>query len=59
RLDATISRTFIHSEQMRSEIGVGATNLYNHANIFYVSRKTNEKIYQLPFLWSLHYNITF
>ncbi|MBR6919095.1 MAG: TonB-dependent receptor [Bacteroidales bacterium] len=59
RLDFTLSRTFIHSDVSRSEIGIGATNLYNYANIFYVSRKTNEKIYQLPFLWSLHWNIRF
>ena len=59
RLDVTLSRIFIHSEVCRSELGIGATNLYNYANIFYVSRKTNEKIYQLPFLWSLHWNIRF
>lgn len=59
RLDMNINRTFIHSEHSRSEIGIGATNLYNYTNIFYVSRKTNEKIYQLPFLWSLHWNLTF
>ena len=59
RLDVTVSRTFIHSEYSRSEVGIGATNLYNYSNIFYVSRKTNEKIYQLPFLWSLHWNFRF
>ena len=59
RLDMNLSRTFVHSEHARSEIGIGATNLYNYANIFYVSRKTNEKIYQLPFLWSLHWNLKF
>ena len=59
RLDVTLSRTFIHSEHCRSEAGIGATNLYNYANIFYVSRKTNEKIYQLPFLWNLFWNIRF
>ena len=59
RLDISIKRTFLHSETCRSEVVLGATNVYNYANIFYVSRKTNEKIYQLPFLWSLSWNIRF
>ncbi len=59
RLDINLNRTFIHSDKVRSEIGIGATNVYNYANIFYVSRKTNEKIYQLPFLWSLHWGMKF
>ncbi|MBO4402724.1 MAG: TonB-dependent receptor [Bacteroidales bacterium] len=59
RLDVNMKRTFILSEKMRSEVGFGVTNLYNYANIFYVSRKTNEKIYQLPFLWSLHWSLKF
>lgn len=59
RLDVNLKRTFIISEKIRSEVGIGATNLYNYSNIFYVSRKTNEKIYQLPFLWSLNWSLKF
>lgn len=59
RLDVNIKRKFIFSENCTMEVGVGATNLYNYSNIFYINRITSEKIYQLPFLWSLNVNISF
>jgi hypothetical protein len=59
RLDITIKRRFIISENSTLEIGAGATNVYNYRNIFYVNRVTSEKIYQLPILWSVNANITF
>ena len=59
RLDVNIKRKFVFSENCIMEIGVGATNLYNYNNIFYVNRISGEKIYQLPILWSLNVNVSF
>jgi hypothetical protein len=59
RLDVSIKRRFILSENCNLELGAGATNLYNYSNIFYVNRITSEKIYQLPILWSVNANISF
>ena len=41
------------------ELNVGATNLYNYHNIFYVNRVTNGIIYQLPILYSFGLNWSF
>ncbi|MDR1458861.1 MAG: TonB-dependent receptor [Bacteroidales bacterium] len=59
RLDITVKRKFIISETSQVEVGVGATNMYNYQNIFYVNRVTAEKIYQLPILWSVNVNVSF
>ncbi|MCL2131371.1 MAG: TonB-dependent receptor [Lentimicrobiaceae bacterium] len=59
RLDLNIKRRFIFSENCSMELGAGATNAYNYRNIFYVNRVTNDKIYQLPILWSVNVNVIF
>jgi len=59
RLDISIKRRFIVSERVKMELILGVTNAYNYYNIFYVHRLTNEKIYQLPILWSVNYNVKF
>lgn len=52
RLDITLKRQ-VEFKRSDLEINVGATNLYNRQNIFYVIPERNEKIYQLPLLPSL------
>lgn len=59
RLDINFKRKFILNPRSILELNAGVTNAYNYYNIFYVNRKTNEKIYQLPFMWSLSCNINF
>lgn len=59
RLDISVKRRFIVSERVKMELIFGVTNAYNYYNIFYVHRVTNEKIYQLPILWSVNYNVKF
>lgn len=50
RLDLTIKQRFPLKNDMLIEAIASVTNLYNHKNIFYVNRVTNEIIYQFPFL---------
>ncbi|MGI6291300.1 MAG: TonB-dependent receptor [Bacteroidales bacterium] len=59
RLDINFKRKFILNPRSTIELNAGVTNVYNYYNIFYVNRKTNEKIYQLPILWSFSCNINF
>lgn len=59
RLDISLKRKFYISETCNIDLGVGVTNVYNYSNIFYVNRKTNERIYQLPILWSFSFSLTF
>ena len=59
RLDISLKRKFYISETWNIDLGVGVTNVYNYSNIFYVNRKTNERIYQLPILWSFSFALTF
>lgn len=59
RLDLNIKKTVTLGENSMLEINLGATNLYNRDNIFYVDRVTTEKVYQLPLLPSLGVSLTF
>jgi hypothetical protein len=59
RLDISIKKTITLGENSILEINLGATNMYNRDNIFYVDRVTTEKVYQLPLLPSLGASLTF
>lgn len=59
RLDISLQRTFFLSKNSTMEINAGATNVYDRKNIFYRTRITDEKIYQLPIIPSLGVNVTF
>ncbi len=59
RLDLSIQRTFHLSKNSTLDISAGATNIYNRENIFYVSRITNERIYQLPVLPTIGVSLKF
>ena len=59
RLDISIQRTFHLSKLSTMEVTAGATNVYDRKNIFYRTRITDEKIYQLPIIPSLGVNVSF
>ena len=59
RLDINFKKKFHIGERHVLELNVGATNLYNYHNIFYVNRVTNGIIYQLPILYSFGLNWSF
>lgn len=59
RLDLSLQRTFLLSKNNILEITAGATNVYDRKNIFYRSRLTDEKIYQLPVMPTLGASLTF
>ncbi len=59
RLDVTVKRKFVISENATFEANAGVTNLYNRRNIFYQDRITNQRVNQLPFLPSLGLNLVF
>jgi hypothetical protein len=53
RLDFNLKRKFAIGENGLLEVNMGATNLYNRDNIFYINRVSGEKILQLPLLPSV------
>lgn len=53
RLDINLKKKFHIGERNIIEVNVGATNVYNYSNIFYVNRISNQIIYQLPILYSI------
>jgi hypothetical protein len=53
RLDIGITRKFILTETSNLEANFTLTNVYNRSNIFYVDRITNERVYQLPIMYSI------
>lgn len=59
RLDITVKHRFQLKKDMLLEVFASVTNAYNRKNIFYVSRVTNEVIYQLPILPSLGVSFKF
>lgn len=59
RLDINFKKKFHIGERNILELNVGATNLYDYHNIFYVNRVTNGVIYQLPILYSFGLNWSF
>lgn len=51
RLDVAIKKQFILGLNSRAEINIGATNVYNRANVFYIDRTNSTKrVNQLPIL---------
>jgi len=59
RLDVSIKKTFYISETTIFEVNVGATNLYNRANVFYFDRVTYQRINQLPIMPSIGMSFKF
>ena len=59
RLDLTINKVFSFEHNMKLEINLGVTNVYNRANIFYFDRLEYNRVDQLPIMPSLGLNFTF
>jgi len=59
RLDISVKKKIVISENSIIEINVGCTNVYNRANIFYVNRITSKVEYQLPIMPTVGANWTF
>jgi hypothetical protein len=53
RLDLSLQRNFRFGRNTTLDVTAGASNVYDRKNIFYRSRITDEKIYQLPIIPSL------
>lgn len=59
RLDLTINKVFLFTHDMKLEINIGVTNVYNRANIFYFDRLEYNRVDQLPIMPSFGLNFTF
>ncbi len=59
RLDLTINKVFVFTQNMKLEINLGVTNVYNRANIFYFDRLEYNRVDQLPIMPSFGLNFTF
>lgn len=59
RLDFSIKYSRALTQRNKLEINMGATNVYNRENIFYVDRFTYKRINQLPILPSIHMALTY
>lgn len=59
RLDISAKKIFEFKKNLKLEVNVSVTNVYNRKNVFYVNRATQETVYQLPILPSLGVNFFF
>ena len=59
RLDLTINKVFVFTKNMKLELNLGVTNVYNRANIFYFDRLEYNRVDQLPIMPSFGMNFTF
>ncbi len=59
RFDLGIKHKYHWSERNTLETSLGATNIYNRENIFYVDRYTFSRINQLPIMPNLNISLTF
>jgi hypothetical protein len=59
RMDINLKYKYNFTERSTLEINVGATNIYDRANIFYFDRATKNRVNQLPFMPSVGVNWVF
>jgi len=59
RLDISMDKTFIFTDNMSLNINLSVTNVYNRKNIFYFDRITYKRINQLPTMPSLGISFKF
>jgi len=59
RLDIGVKYKYHWSQKTTLEVNLGATNVYNRDNIFYVNRFTYARINQLPVMPNLNLSLTF
>ncbi|MDD4142232.1 MAG: TonB-dependent receptor [Bacteroidales bacterium] len=53
RLDIDAKKTFFIGKNIKLDLSLGITNVYNRKNIFYVNRITGDRINQLPIMPNL------
>lgn len=54
RMDLSVKKRFIISKNSNLEATFSVTNVYNRNNIFYISRTSPKRVYQLPLFPSLN-----
>ena len=59
RLDIGVKHRYKINERSTLETSLGATNVYNRDNIFYIDRFTFKTIYQLPIMPNLNVSLSF
>lgn len=59
RMDVNIKKVIEIRKNQNLEVNLGATNIYDRENIFYIARDTFDFVYQLPILPSLGASWTF
>ena len=59
RLDVSVQKTITFTKYNSLEINLGATNVYDRKNIFYVDRLSGERVYQLPIIPTLGLTFSF
>jgi hypothetical protein len=59
RLDVGVKFKYAFTEKVLMELNLGASNVYNRANIFYFDRITQTRKNQLPILPNLTFSLTF
>lgn len=59
RLDVSVQKTITFTKYSSLEINLGATNVYDRKNIFYVDRLSGERVYQLPIIPTLGLTFSF
>lgn len=59
RLDMSLKKIFTFGKDSELEAEINAVNVYNHKNVYYIDRATNEAVYQLPFLPGARLAFTF
>jgi hypothetical protein len=59
RLDVNLKKTIEISDKSMLEASIGATNVLNRENIFYVDRITGSNVYQLPIMYTVALGWTF
>ncbi|WP_306642839.1 TonB-dependent receptor [Sanyastnella coralliicola] len=59
RLDLSVSKSWKFGDRIGLDMNASVTNIYSRENVFYVNRVTGETVYQLPFLPSIGFDLTF
>lgn len=59
RMDISIKWFYEINQNVKLEVNLGATNVYNRENIFYYDRVRNKRVNQLPILPNLNLSLKF
>lgn len=59
RMDISVKWLYEINQNVKLEVNVGATNVYNRENIFYYDRVRNKRVNQLPILPNVNLSLKF